>query len=147
MTTHEQIYGGMISALMLLAIASPLLEDEDGFPLSTFPMFSRARPGQLTLAHVVLVQDGTSEPVPPGLVFSSEVLQTKVAIARAVRGGRRAALELCREVAARLHESHTTGTVEVRTDRYHVLTYVDGDETPMKSHIHARCPVAPPRKP
>lgn len=143
MTSRDRIYGGIVSALTLLAVASPLIDDEDGFPLSTFPMFSKARPEELTLAHVVLVDGDRREPIAPGLVFSSEVLQTKVAIARAVRGGPKAALELCQKVAARLRAGgRARGAVEVRTDRFHVLTYVDGDETPMKTHLHARCDVA-----
>ena len=143
MTKREQLWGAFVSVTMLAAITSPLLDDEDGFPLSTFPMFSRARPDELSLDHVVLVAaDGTTTPVPPGLVFSSEVLQTKVAIHRAVRGGRRAAERLCQRVAARLREEgHPGAFVEIRTDRYRVLTYVDGDETPLVSRRHARCPV------
>ncbi len=143
MNRRDRIHGGLVSALMLVAIASPLIDDVDGFPLSTFPMFSKARPEELTLAHVVLVDGDRREPVAPGLVFSSEVLQTKVAIARAVSGGPKAASDLCQKVAARLRaEGHGRGSVEVRTDRYHVLTYVEGNEAPIKSKLHARCDVA-----
>ncbi|MEM1030580.1 MAG: hypothetical protein AAGN82_09530 [Myxococcota bacterium] len=146
MTRDERLRASLVSVGLLAAVASPLLHGRDSFPLSTFPMFSRARPTELALDHVVLVgPEGHREPVPPALVFSREVLQTKVAVQRAVRRGRGPALALCREVAGRLASSPSPpavgATVEVRTDRYHVLRYAEGDDTPLEQRVHARCPV------
>ena len=86
----------------------------------------------------------TTEPIPPELVASGEVLQTKVAIRNTVRRGRRAARELCQEVKARVATEPSLAWVdwiEVRTDRYQVAGYFTGARKPVWTRKHARCRV------
>src|SRR5690606_23790638 len=93
-----------VTSLVLLgAVAWPMFRSPpaDSYPLSSYPMFSRARPPFADIEHVVAVsRDGSRRPVPPSRVASGEVLQAKVAIARTLAGGRRAARALCTEVAS-----------------------------------------------
>ena len=144
----ERAYGYVVSAILLGALIYPLQTDppRDSFPLSTFPMFSKARPAFITLDHVVGISADrkTTEPIPPELVASGEVLQTKVAIRNTVRRGRRAARELCQEVKARVATEPSLAWVdwiEVRTDRYQVAGYFTGARKPVWTRKHARCRV------
>lgn len=145
----ERAYGYVVSVLLLGAVVYPLQAEprRDSFPLSTFPMFSKARPAFITLDHVVGISGDAkrTEPIPPGVVFSSEVLQTKVAIRNTVRAGRRATRALCTEVRKRVAADPDLAWVEwveVRTDRYQVAGYFTGARKPVWSRKHARCRVS-----
>lgn len=90
---------------MLTAVAWPLTRDPlagDSFPLSTYPMFATPRKdARLRMAYVIAVgPEARRRHVPPELVASPEVMQTIVAVQRAV--GRGEAGLLCRRVAGRL---------------------------------------------
>jgi hypothetical protein len=133
----------LVGIAVLGAMSWPMFRDPptDSFPLSTYPMFSRHRPTVVALDHVVGVRtDGRREVIPPGTVASREVLQTKVLIRDTVRRGRKATMQLCRQVATRVSASEFE-KVEIRHDAYRVLPYFDGDRKPVKSRVHARCAV------
>jgi hypothetical protein len=143
----ERAYGYVVSVLLLGAVLYPLQTDplRDSFPLSTYPMFSKARPAFITIGHVVGVgKDGRLEPIPPSVVASGEVLQTKVAIRNTIRRGRRAATRLCDEVRGRVAADGSLSWVEwveVRTDRYQVAGYFSSARKPVWTRKHARCRV------
>lgn len=133
-----------VSASLVGAVLWPLQQTkaEDSFPLSTYPMFSKRRPTELSLDHVVAVAATRQRAVPPPLVASGEVLQAKATITQKLRQGRRGAEALCREVAERLREDEDwrwADHVEVRSDRYLVLGYFSGAKKPIWSRVHARC--------
>lgn len=143
----ERVYAYSVSVALIGAVLWPTVRTPpvDSFPLSTLPMFSRKRPAEVLIDHVVAVNgEGVVTVVPPSLVAGSEVLQTKAAITYAVRRGPAASLKLCHTVAERLAKrdnwTHAT-RVEVRRDRYHVLKYFDGHNKPLKSLAFARCPI------
>lgn len=141
------LYAYAAGLVLVGAVLWPMFRSppKDSFPLSTFPMFSHHRPAQMDIDHVVAVNTKRQpRVVPPGMVAGSEVLQTKVAIAHAVRRGRGASLKLCRDVAARLATSDDYADVvfvEVRRDRYDVLGYFSGEPKPLSSRVFARCVV------
>jgi hypothetical protein len=115
----------------------------DSFPLSTYPMFSRQR-GNLVLSSVVGREpDGTARTLPPELVASGEVLQTKVLIEAAGRGGARALARLCSEVATRAAGGAASGlaSVEVVRRQYDPVRYFEGAAEPLAEHVLARCPL------
>ena len=133
-----------VSLLLVGAVLWPLQQrpPRDSFPLSTYPMFSRKRPTELSIDHVVAIADARQEAVPPNLVASGEVLQAKATITQKLRRGRRGAEELCREVAERLQgegDWSWARHLEVRSDRYLVLGYFSGSKKPIWSRMHARC--------
>ena len=133
-----------VSLALVGAVLWPLQQNkpEDSFPLSTYPMFSRKRPTELSLDHVVAVSAARQEAVPPKLVASGEVLQAKATITQKLRRGRRGAEDLCRQVADRLRGEEDwrwANHVEVRSDRYLVLGYFSGAKKPIWSRVHARC--------
>ena len=83
--------------------ASPVRRDprDDGFPLSTYPMFAWKRPTQLTLDYALgVTATGDRRYLTPRLVGSSEVLQALAVIQRA--RATRSLPALCRAIAARV---------------------------------------------
>lgn len=88
---------------MPLAVLSPVFSGAaDSFPLSTYPMFARAR-GQPTLyTAVARAANGREDRLPPTLLGSKEVLQAKVLIERSVEAGPEALARLCADTAARV---------------------------------------------
>jgi len=134
----------LVSATLVGAVLWPLqkAKPKDDFPLSTYPMFSRKRPSEVSIDHVVAVAGERQEALPPDLVASGEVLQAKATITQKLRRGRRGAEELCRQVAERMAADEDyawADRIEVRSDRYLVLGYFSGARKPIWSRVHARC--------
>jgi hypothetical protein len=101
----------VVSAAVVVAVAVPgvrLLADgrdaPDGFPLSTYPMFTRDPGGVVELPTVVAVGPGgeVERLSPQTIAGTDQVIQAGVAVGRAVRDGPAAAGALCREVAGRV---------------------------------------------
>ncbi len=95
----------LVSIALVAATLEPILRSpgDDGFPLSTYPMFATPRATKLTLDYAIAeTRDGARRSVAPELVGSSEVLQALANIAREVAGKRSAALceRIARGVAA-----------------------------------------------
>lgn len=140
-------FAHVVGAALIGAVCFPMLRSTstDSYPLSNYPMFSRARPRAVDIDHLVAItKGGERRVVPPGLVASDEVLQAKVVIATAVGRGRASARALCLAVAARLRahaEWADTVRIEVRSDRYDAHRYFDGDRAPVHSRVHAHCTV------
>jgi hypothetical protein len=141
MSRAAYLWGSAVSVTMLVAVASPLWHGEDDYPLSTYPMFSKARPAEIDIEHLVGVSaDGRERKLPPSLVMRGEVLEAKVAISSAI--ARQEAAALCAAVAQRAPGfDPTLVRVEVRSDRYRVRSYFAGDRSPLASQVHARCRV------
>ena len=99
------MFAAAASIALIGATLSPLLRDpwDDGFPLSTYPMFASKRPTTLTF-HYALGEGRAGERVilTPGLVGTGEVLQAMRVIDRAVSGGRPEMTKLCDAVAHRV---------------------------------------------
>ena len=92
----------VVSIAMIVATLSPLVRDpnDDGFPLSTYPMFAWKRPTKLTMSYAIgETQTGERRYLTPRIVGSGEVLQARAIVERAVRAGPAEASALCRKVA------------------------------------------------
>lgn len=91
--------------LLLLVVAFPLLRDphDDGFPLSTYPMFGERRSTALTMDYA-LGETATHgrRTLSPQLAGTGEVLQAYALFARAVHGPRPGLQQLCTQIAARV---------------------------------------------
>jgi hypothetical protein len=141
---RRRAWAYLVSVTLVGAVLWPLQQNDpkDSFPLSTYPMFSRKRPTELSIDHVLAVAGSRQEAIPPKLVASGEVLQAKTTISQKLRRGRRGAEELCRMVAERVADEGDYGWaehIEVRSDRYLVLGYFSGAKKPIWSRVHARC--------
>ena len=129
-----------VFALVVLAlVAAPLLRapSNDSFPLSTYPMFSVARPAETSVSTAVgWSADGERVTLSPRIIGgTAEVIQAAGTIAQAIGSGTTDAL--CSEVLAKAPDR--VAAVEVVTETYDVVAYFDGAEDPIRRTVHARC--------
>jgi len=134
------------TALWLALLAVPHLRSppRDGFPFSTFPMFSSGpKTAAVRVDHVVgFGPDGRGRPLGPRWLGTDEVLQAAVAVRGAIRRG--ASDALCTAVAQRLSASGSPlARVEVRSDEFDALRRFAGERAPLRTKVHAGCTVAP----
>lgn len=123
---------------MVLAVAAPVLGSpfRDSFPLSTYPMFSVARPQQATVNSAVGFDTAGDELTlrPIDIGGTREVIQAAATVSRAISRGE--AEDLCREV---LTNVPTAAVIEIVTETYDVIAYFDENEEPLQRIVHARC--------
>lgn len=123
---------------MVLAVAAPVLGSpfRDSFPLSTYPMFSVARPQQATVSSAVGFDASGAEVTlrPTDIGGTREVIQAAATISRAISRGE--AAELCEEV---LSNVPAAAVVEIVTETFDVIAYFDESEEPLQRIVHAKC--------
>ena len=127
------------AALVVLLVAAPVVRSpgDDSFPLSTYPMFSLARPQETTVSSAA-GYDAAGERVrlaPTVVGGTREVIQAAGTVAQAIGAG--SSDELCREVLEKA--SGDVVAVEIVTETYDVIAYFDGQEEPLQRTVHARC--------
>ncbi|HEX6420734.1 MAG TPA: hypothetical protein VFZ77_19685 [Acidimicrobiales bacterium] len=142
MARRERRWALLVSAVVVIATALPGLRlvasdaAPDGFPLSTYPMFTRDR-GRVVELPTVLVESpgGDVERLSPTTIAGTDqVIQAGVTVRQAIRAGRAAAL--CDEVAARVD---APGTVAVVVERHDVVAWSAGDREPLDRRTLVRC--------
>jgi hypothetical protein len=143
----DRLWCWLVSLSLIGAVLYPLQTrpPRDGYPLSTYPMFTIKHPQLVDIDHVVGVGPERSAPLPPDVVASGEVLQARVVVVKSLRSGRRGAEALCTEVAARVAREPDLDwveRVEVRRDRFVVAGYFSSARQPTQTNMHARCKVA-----
>ena len=102
------MWGAIISVVALGAVLPPLARtpSDDGFPLSTYPMFATPRQLQARLSYAVIIgADGRRDLVPPRYVSGGEVLQAAAMINRTVGGPARDQQALCTLIARKVAAS------------------------------------------
>ena len=110
-------YAVVVSVALLAATLSPLVRDpaEDGFPLSTYPMFAYARPTRVELGYAVGQTATGSRHLTPSLIGAGEVLQAMSVVETAIYAGKRELDRLCHGIAARVAaDDHFTDVVAIR---------------------------------
>jgi hypothetical protein len=168
-TRAERRRALVVSAVVVVAVAVPgvrLLaggrDAPDGFPLSTYPMFTRDPGRVVELPTVVAVGPGgeVERLSPETIAGTDQVIQAGVAVGRAVRDGPAAAGALCREVAGRLDSADAeapddaddadadagspgTRTIAVVVERHDALAWAAGDRDPLDRRTVADCRVVP----
>jgi hypothetical protein len=144
----ERLHAYGLSLLLIGTLAYPgfVPPDEDGFPLSTYPMFSQHRPRVNEVVSAVAVGPGLELPLPPAYVANSEAMQAMVTLKKTLRAGKRASQALCKRAAARLAadadaEFARAERVELVTARLDSIDFLGGRATPQGRRVHARCPI------
>ena len=140
--------------LVALVVCWPVLAhpDRDGFPLSTYPMFSSRRTTTEPLSTVVGIDAGGAQHwLDPWLLNGTrEVVQAAVVVSDEINAGE--ADRLCADVAARVHDRQSASRadddagdrlvrLEVVTVRYDAIGWFDGRRQPLDRTVHATCPV------
>ncbi len=116
--------------VLLAAVAWPLVRDplDDGFPLSTYPMFAVPRATALTMDYALgETSTGERRTLSPALVGTGEVLQAYALLDRAVHGPREDLQRLCTQIAERVaHDDDYRDVTLVRivTGRHDAVDYL-----------------------
>lgn len=137
----------LITAGVVGALVAPVVLDRDGFPLSTYPMYSRARGDAVTFATAQAVDaSGTVATLSLAVIGDSDdPLIVAGELRDAIRDGR--APQRCAEIARRAAEwdglPPGTATIDVVTERHDVVAQVEGASSLLDRRVHASCPVAP----
>jgi hypothetical protein len=103
----NRVYGAVVSVALIAATLSPLARDpeDDGYPLSTYPMFAWKRPTKLTMSYAIgETSDGKRHYLAPRILGSGEVLQARAIVERAVRSGGAELAKFCEKVAKNVAE-------------------------------------------
>lgn len=142
--------------MVMVAVAAPAVLDHDSYPLSTYPVYAGARPGQADLATAVGVTAvGTRTRLSlPAIGASDDPLIVEQRVADAIGQGR--AGYLCTAVADRARaratvqqardgpgEAEPVVAIEVVTERVDLVATAATGAPPLERTVHARCPVAP----
>lgn len=140
---RHRVWAAVFGIGILGAMLWPLTRGSDGFPLSNFPMFSRAKDSVAVIHHVIaLSSEGHHRPLLPEHLGTDEIMQASQTAKLAVQDG--TAEDLCRRAAANVAEDddYADAThVQVRVDWFDAIAYWTGDRSPRRSVVAATCPV------
>jgi hypothetical protein len=145
----DRLYAYLVSTLLLAAVLYPasLDPEDDSFPLSTYPMFSRERPRTASITSALALGAGGFErAVPPRYVANAETMQALQTLSKAVAAGPKQADRLCRAIAARLAEDRDSGfaaatVITLVTQTVDSIRYLAGEHGALARVTHARCAV------
>lgn len=135
----------LITAGVVGALVAPVVFDRDGFPLSTYPMYSRARGDAVTFATAQAVDPaGTTSNLTLGIIGESDdPLVVAGELRDAIRNGR--APQRCDEIARRAAGWRglppDAAMIEVVTERRDVVAHVEGAPSLIERTVHASCEV------
>jgi hypothetical protein len=100
---RARVVAALVSTALVAAVLEPLVRapSDDGFPLSTYPMFATKRPTVQTFHYALgVTRDGKRRTLSPRMIGTGEILQALTIIGRAI--GRGEAKPLCETIAARV---------------------------------------------
>lgn len=130
-----------VSVLAVAAVLSPALHERDGYPLSTYPMFSHDR-GQVAVIDTAVGRDvnGARHRLNPSVIAGGiEVIRAAVTVSRSIRVGDTAAL--CAEIAARARGREGIVRIEVVSETHDVVAFFEVSKEPLAVQVHASCEV------
>ena len=137
---ERSIWAVPIAAIVLLATLWPLAwssADDDDFPLSTYPMFSRSAGTEVAIPHVVWFDsEGNRSVVDRGDLGAGEVMQAFESLRIIVRSDDEAQT-FCVDVAGRVSDAAVE--VQVVTDTFDAVEYFADNRIPSASTVHASC--------
>jgi hypothetical protein len=145
---RARVLPAVVSIAMIAAVLEPLVRRpyDDGFPLSTYPMFASKRPTVMTLNYA-LGEGPAHERITlaPRFVGTREVLQAMRIFDRARQRGRKQMLMLCEAIAARVAQETegpwaTVTTIRMMTGTHDALDYLGAGKIGNELE-RLRCPV------
>lgn len=135
----------LTTAAVVVALFTPVIRDQDSFPLSTQPMYASARDRIDILASARGVDGRTGEQIrlSMGLVAATDdPLIAQSRLRRAISSG--TAEALCVEIAGRVavrSDLRGVNLIEIIGERLDLVEFVTEDAEPLDREVHARCPV------
>jgi len=133
----------MLTMVVGLAVLAPavLPGASDGFPISTYPMFTSERGRVMGIDTVVLVDGARRERLSPEEIGGTdEIVHAAVTVTDAIQDGPAALERLCHEVAGRVRRA---GTVEIVTETHDTIALLQDDAVPLAVLVHERCAASP----
>lgn len=131
--------------MLVALLIAPVLFDVDDYPLSTYPMYSSARPADVDFVTAYGI-DISGDTVRLGLDTiggTDDPLIAAGELRAAIRSGNVAGR--CVEIAKRIDPRSDLVSVEVVTERHNVIDHTLGRPSIVKRQVHATCPVTPIR--
>jgi hypothetical protein len=114
----SRVSAAVISIALIAATLSPLLRkpEDDGYPLSTYPMFAWKRPTKLSMSYPIgETSTGERRYLAPYLIGSGEVLQARAIVERAVGKGGAELKDFCARLAQRVgRDAYYADVVRIR---------------------------------
>lgn len=144
----ERVRAYLLSAVMIIAVGAPAFRDpnDDSYPLSTYPMFSRPRGRRNAVTSALAVAGEREVKIPPEYVGNAETMQAFRTLTTAVALGGDASQRLCQAIAGRLAEASDPALAHAErvllvTESVDAIDYLAGRAKPQHRRVHARCPV------
>ncbi|MET0907927.1 MAG: hypothetical protein ABWZ99_00545 [Ilumatobacteraceae bacterium] len=125
----------------------PVVLDRDSFPLSTYPMYSRARPEEVTIPSAIGFDEaGDEHRLTLGVIGASDdPLIVAGELRTAIAAGR--AQTRCAAIAERaargLADELGLVRIEVVMERHDVVAQVTGESSLLDRTVHANCALGP----
>lgn len=139
-------FAAAVSVALVVIVASPVARPplDDGFPLSTYPMFAIPRKTKMTLDYAYgETATGERRLLDPSVLDTGEVLQAFMMLATAVGQGPRGTGPLCARIAAGVaadDDYADVTTVVIATGTHDAVEFlVHGQRGP--ETVRARCGV------
>ena len=130
----------LVTAAVACVVAAPAVwpHASDGFPISTYPMFTSDRGRVIAIDTAVLVRDDRRERLSPDVIGGTdEVVLAAATVSDAIAAGPSALAALCAEIADRIHRP---GTVEIVTETHDTIALLRDGADPLTIRVHQRCP-------
>ncbi len=121
----------------------PVVIDRDSFPLSTYPMYSRARTAEVTIPSAIAIDDdGGEHRLGLQVIGASDDPLIVAGELRAAIARDRAA-DRCRSIAERVSPSLVAELdlirIEVVMERHDAVAQVAGESSLLDRTVHATC--------
>ncbi|MDH4168245.1 MAG: hypothetical protein OEW42_01520 [Acidimicrobiia bacterium] len=134
---HGRAGRRVLTVVVVLVLALPVIRDHDSFPLSTYPMYAHNRDRVAAIATVVGI--GSSGQVQrlglTTIADSDDPLEAASFVLLEIRAGRADAL--CAAVASRVDPA--LAGVEVVTETHDLVALVRGQASLQERAVHATC--------
>jgi hypothetical protein len=134
----------LVTGVVACAVLAPAVwpHASDGFPISTYPMFTSERGRVIGLDTAVLVAGDRRVRLSPEVIGGTdEVVLASVLVSDAIAEGPVALQRLCGEIAERLDRP---GTVEIVTETHDTIALLRHGGRPLSTVVHRRCPAGEP---
>ncbi|NNF55375.1 MAG: hypothetical protein HKN03_13160 [Acidimicrobiales bacterium] len=129
----------LATLILVAALISPALRNEDGIPLSTYPMYAATRGNVSSYVTALGVTDtGANRTLSTSTIAETmDWLIAQSFLNDAVARGEGA--QVCRQIAGRAPEGLTA--IEIATERHDTVARLRGEESLLHRNVHARCEI------
>lgn len=142
----SRAFATVVTVVLLGATLSPLRRTpaDDGFPLSTYPMFAWKRPTRYTMSYPLgVTAAGERRYLSPAILGTGEVLQARAVVERAVAARRPGLDPLCARIAERVAARAAYADVthiRIVTGTHDAVEFLARDQIGAEREL-VRCPV------